>query len=301
MRILGLCHDFNIVTKFRKGKEVALDPSSQSLFPEDQQLMFFSMIEHRMIHEVSRGNFENSDECTALFAPTNLGLNWLREFASEEQGKWFISSIHWNEYPDNVDLSDPTLLVQCFSGGVFASPEDSSSCDEKLVGEFTLLRINRIDLKVSGFDLRTVFESCAEAEPYNSLIQKPNKESLSAEEFGEEFCIDGHCWGSLILFDYLKIHSSFIGTGFGAPIIQKALSQAAPGGGVVAVTPFPLQFMGRGDIESDDNQYKQSFESLKKYYQRIGFNPHPKDTNLMTSDIEALRLRRYRKTDHLDL
>jgi len=291
LSILALCHDQNMVTTFRHGKEMALYPKSREALCQEDQERFFDLFEQKLIHEVARDNFDAKTGCTAFFATTNAGLYELRRAAQDRNSSWQLSRIDWAEYSDALNSGDPSLIVQGFSGTILAFDETEALGEDRLVAEFNLLRINRIDLVMSGYDFEAVFNACAETSPYRRLVVSEDGTWMDIDNFGESHCVNGEGWGSLILMDYLKIYSAFLGLDMGRWVIAKILQQLAPGGGVVAITPFPLQFMGHGDIEKNLADYSEAVGSLNRYYQRIGFAENPANKEVMVADIESFILK----------
>lgn len=287
VELLALCHDHHLVTTFRKGLEVPLHPNSREALSDVQTCVFFDLIDQKLIHEIARDGFDNDCGCTAFFSPTQAGMDVLRRHAEELGEAWTLSRIEWSEFPEVIDLSDPSSLVQNISGKVIAVREDSFEEDDALAGEFNLLRINRLSLIASHADFESAIGACSEAQPYRDVFLDEH-DWLSIEEFGERFSSSGDRWGTIILLDYLKMHSRFIGLGLGQQMIQKILLQCAPGGGVVVITPFPLQFMGRGDIDAGSEDYENALDRLKRYYFGIGFCPHDRNPEIMFSDIESI-------------
>lgn len=283
-----MAHDHQIVTAFREGSEVALYPLSRIVMPKKAQITFIQLLEEGLLHEVSREGFGASAACSALFSPTSAGMDMLRENSQENSREWIPSRIDWKEVPEMIDWSDPSLVVESFRGNVIGFDQEASSDEDHVLAGFNLLRINRTVLVAEEYDLQVVFESTGELQPYQSLAKNNAGEWLDLSDFGEKFCSEGECWGTLILLDHIKVRSAFIGLGLGETVIAKVLSHCAPGGGIVALTPFPLQYLGRGDIAPDDKGYRQSVVTLKRFYERMGFRELSNDSEVMSGDIRLL-------------
>lgn len=287
-RLLAEAHDFHLTADTSSGTAKLQVRKSHSLRSDIWQRAFSALEGEGLIHECVSSSHGGAAPCRAIFSPTSAGLDRLRELALASDQSVLLTQARWNEEPNHLSWQDTLSAWDSYQGEILGDIEGLSGKIESeglVVAETGFYRLNTAVAYSKGFELSDLIDEHPSLQAYQGLVRGKAGEVLSLRDIPQAFGISGEGALSVIILDRLKISAQFIGLGLGAQILRRLFLRYGQGGGVCVISPLPLQFGRHADRVRDQAAYKAAEESLRRYYGRMGFIPHPYDSTLMACSL----------------
>lgn len=143
-------------------------------------------------------------------------------------------------------------------------------------GEFLIGKAQRYILLLEqaiddDYDIHDIFDFYSELYEFSALYDFQN--DGFNDDLTEKFMIDEL---NLCIFSRLEIFPEYRGHGIGKMTIKDNFDMLSPGGGLVAMKPYPLQF-----------EYRRNNDEEKEYYQSMGFDKLEQDKDKAFSSLKA--------------
>lgn len=286
--LLAEAHDNHLVTGFFSGSEKLLEYKKRMPRTDAWQKAFSWLLENELIQECAREGFDDSDYSRAIFAPTSEGLEYLRDLALGEDLGVTPTQARWVDEPVHLDWPDALMAWESYQGEILGDVRDANGViigEEVVLAEVGLYRFSASLGEACRLELAQALDGHPELQSYQALARDESGCTIALEDLPAFAGLPNAGSSTLVILDRLKIRSHFLGLGLGAQILRRLFLRYGPGGGVGVITPFPLQFGGRSDIKEMTDAYAAAEESLRRYYQRLGFAPHPSHPSLMVCDL----------------
>jgi hypothetical protein len=196
--------------------------------------------------------------------------------------------LEWDGSKAGFQEDEPSEYLYETNGRIVCIRENDT---REVAGEF---RVCYADLAgafnngVSPFDVLDVEQ---ETSAFYSLLDPEDDHEFSSKVTK---VLDAELFDmNVLMIHYLSILPEFRGRRLGLAVLRKLMERFQTGAGVVALKPFPLQFLDSHGEESDwDKKLKlkslakdkrTAERKLRSYYSRLGFKSVP-GTDLMVRD-----------------
>lgn len=293
-RVLAEAYQNHLVSELTPGGELLIENRGKSHRSTSDQELFQAMLRDGLLQPCAF-NAPISGLPRTVYSVSNSGMQLLKNLSNSLIGSPVITEAQWTESRMMLCWDDPQSVWDSFQGQIFCRIEDDfggAIANGEVLADVDLLRLNGTAAKASGLLLEDVINSIPGLQGYDNLHKGTDGDAESLEELPRILGLVGASSCSLILINFIKIRPLYLGAGMGSRALRKLLTGLAPGGGVAALSPHPLQFGTIGPSEMEGNEFEKARKALSGHYRRLGFIDHPFSKDLMVCDIHNKKLGR---------
>ena len=168
MSLLSEAHDHHLVTGHFGRDELLLSPGKFTRRSAPEQRAFRTLVDEKLVHECGRDGYE-SERCRSIYAPSNAGMQLLREIALSMDIEVELTEGRWGNQASQLCWGHAHQVWDTYQGSVYGRFVDISGrvTEEQVeVAEVAFHRFNGAVAKATVVELMTSINSMHELQNY---------------------------------------------------------------------------------------------------------------------------------------